>query len=273
MLDAVAQLPQHGVGDVQRILGHEINAHALGPHQPHHLLDLVQQRGRCVVEQQVRFIEKENQLGLVHVAHFGQLFIQVGQEPEQKNGVQPRRLHQFVGGQHVDHAAPLGIGAHQVGHVQHGFAKELFGALRFQRQQAALDGAHAGGGHIAVAGLELGRTVRHVLQHGAQVFQVKQQLAFIVGHLEYQGQDPFLRVVQFQDARQQQWPHIGNGGPHRQALLAEHVPEGDGAGAPRGLVQAQAFQPLGQFGAGHPRLRYTGQVALHVRHEHRRADA
>ena len=98
-------------------------------------------------------VEEEDQLGLFHVAHFRQLFVQVAQQPEQEDRVQARRLHEFVGGQHVDDAASLGVGAHQVGHIEHGLAEELLGPLRLQRQQAALDRAHAGGRHVAVTGL------------------------------------------------------------------------------------------------------------------------
>ncbi|MNT70464.1 hypothetical protein D3C72_2088570 [compost metagenome] len=123
---------------------HEIHAHSLGPDQAHHLLDLVQQRRRRVIEQQVGFVEEENQLGLVHIAHFRQFFVQVRQQPKQEDGVQARRLHQLVGGQHVDHAPALGVRAHQVGDVQHRFAEEFLRALRLQRQQTALDGADAG---------------------------------------------------------------------------------------------------------------------------------
>ena len=72
-------------------------------------------------------VEEEDQLGLFHVAHFRQLFVQVAQQPEQEDRVQARRLHEFVGGQHVDDAASLGVGAHQVGHIEHGLAEELLG--------------------------------------------------------------------------------------------------------------------------------------------------
>jgi pimeloyl-ACP methyl ester carboxylesterase len=56
------------VRDVQRVLGHEIHADALGPHQPHHQLDALDQHLGRLVEQQVRLVEEEHQLGLFQVA-------------------------------------------------------------------------------------------------------------------------------------------------------------------------------------------------------------
>jgi hypothetical protein len=64
VLDAVAELAQDLVGHVVRVLRAEVDAHALGADQPHHLLDPLQQRRRAVVEQQVRLVEEEHQLGL-----------------------------------------------------------------------------------------------------------------------------------------------------------------------------------------------------------------
>ena len=42
MLDTVAQLAQHLVRDVQRVLRDKINAHALRADQPYHQFDLFQ---------------------------------------------------------------------------------------------------------------------------------------------------------------------------------------------------------------------------------------
>ncbi len=63
MLHAVAQLGEHLVRHVDRVLRHEIDADALRADQPHHLLDLVHQRLRRVVEQQMRLVEEEHELG------------------------------------------------------------------------------------------------------------------------------------------------------------------------------------------------------------------
>ena len=65
VLHAVSQLAEDHFGNIQWILRDEINAHALGTDQPHDLLDLVFRARRKVGEQQMSFVEKEDQLGFV----------------------------------------------------------------------------------------------------------------------------------------------------------------------------------------------------------------
>ena len=91
VLHAVAQLRQHGDGYVGGVLSDQIDADALGAHQPHHQFDAFQQRLGRVGEQQVRFVEEEGHFGLLGVADFGQGFEQFGQQPQQEGGVQARR--------------------------------------------------------------------------------------------------------------------------------------------------------------------------------------
>jgi hypothetical protein len=105
-----------------------------------------------------------------------------------------------------------------------GSPKNLSAPCVLHLQQAALDGAHAGGADVAVLRGEALGVVPHVLQHGAQVLQVQQQHARVVGDLEHQVQHAGLGLVQVQHARQQQRAHVGDGGAHRVALFAEHVP-------------------------------------------------
>jgi hypothetical protein len=142
---------------------------------------------RRVVEQQMRLVEEEHQLRFVEIAGFRQVFEQLGEQPEQQRGVHLWRLHQLVGGEDVDDALAF-VGLHQVFDVQHRFAEQFVAALRFQAEQAALDGADAGGGDVAVFGGELFGVFADELQHRAQVFQVEQQQLIVVGDLEYQIQ-------------------------------------------------------------------------------------
>ena len=113
---------------------------------------------------------------------------------------------------------------HEVLDVEHGLAKELLAALALDLQQPALDGAHAGGADVAVFGGELLGVVTHVLQHGAQVFQVQQQHAVVVGDLEHEVEHTELCFVQVEHAAQQQRAHVRHRCAHRVALLAKHVP-------------------------------------------------
>ena len=172
----------------------------------------------------MRFVKKEYQLGFFRVANLGQLLKQFGQHPQQKSGVQPRRIHQLVGAKDIDDAMAGAVSLHEVADVEHGLAKKLVAALAFDLHQAALDCAHAGGADVAVFGGELAGVVAHVLQHGAQVFQVKQQHAVVVGDLEHQVEHAGLSLVEVEHAAQQQRAHVGHGGAHRVPLLAKHVP-------------------------------------------------
>ena len=110
MLHAVAELREHGVGHVERVLRDEIDADALGADEADDLLHGIQQRLGRVVEQQVRLVEEEDELGLIGVAHLGQLLEQLRQHPQQERGVEPRAGHQLVGGQHIDDAAAVAVG-------------------------------------------------------------------------------------------------------------------------------------------------------------------
>jgi hypothetical protein len=104
VLHAVAELPEHRLGDVERVLRHEVHAHALGADQAHHLLDLLQERLGRIAEEQVRLVEEEDELGLVGVAQLGQLLEELREHPQEEGRVELRRIHQLVGGQDVHHA-------------------------------------------------------------------------------------------------------------------------------------------------------------------------
>src|SRR2546423_719622 len=81
VLHAVAQLCEHLIGHVDRILRHQINPDALRAYQPNDLFDLIEQRLWRIVEQQMRFIEKKHELGFWRIAGLWQLLEQLGQHP------------------------------------------------------------------------------------------------------------------------------------------------------------------------------------------------
>ena len=98
VLYAVAKLAQDGVGNIERILRHAIDADAFAAHPPHHPFDALDQCGRRVLEQQMGLVENEHPLGLFRRADVRPGFQQLRQQPQQERRVQPRRGHEFVGG-------------------------------------------------------------------------------------------------------------------------------------------------------------------------------
>ena len=175
-------------------MGDEIYAYAFGAYQPHNELDALKQDFGCFVKQQVGFVKEKNQFGFFQVAHFGQLLKQLREHPQQKRGIQARGLQQAVGGEYVDYALAV-YGLHQVVDVEHGFAKKLLAALRFNLQQTTLNSAHACRADVAVRGAKLARIVAHILQQAAQVFQIKQQQAVVICHLKDNMQHASLYFV------------------------------------------------------------------------------
>ncbi len=270
MLHAVAELAQHLVRHVDRVLRDEEHADALGADQAHDLLDPVEQRLRRVVEQQMRLVEEENELRLVEIADFRQLLEQLRQQPQQERRVEPRALHQLVGDQDVDGAAAVAAGTHQVLQLQRRLAEELGAALVLQHQKLALDGADRGLGDIAVLRGQFVGVLGEEGQHGAHVLEVEQQQPLLVGDAERDVEHALLHVVEVHHPRQQQRPHLGDGGAHRMTLLAEHVPEHGGKFV--GLVgEAHVLGALDQRILGLADRGDARQIALDVGGEHRHA--
>jgi hypothetical protein len=109
------------------------------------------------------------------------------------------------------------------------------------------------------------------VHQGAQILQVEQQQALLVCDSKANAEDALLGLVQAQQPRQQQWPHLGHGGPDRMALLAEQVPEHRRKAARRVLGQADRGGALLELRIGRAGLADPGEVALDVGHEHRHA--
>jgi hypothetical protein len=79
--------------------------------------------------------KKKTSLGLSRSPTSGKLLEQLGEQPEQEGRVEPRIGHQLIGGQHVDDAAPVAVGPHQVVDIERRLAKEQLALLVLQHQQ------------------------------------------------------------------------------------------------------------------------------------------
>jgi hypothetical protein len=140
-----------------------------------------------------------------------------------------------------------------------------------QGQQSALDGADRLLADVAVLGGERACVLGRPLQHGLQVLEVEQQQSLLVGDLEDDVQNAFLRVVELQQAGHQHGADLRHCRAHRMALLAEQVPV-DRREGPAGI--AFDLELLGTLDGARivaAGLADARQVAFDVGHEDRNA--
>ena len=273
MLDAVAELAQNHLGHVGGVLGDEIDPDPLGADQPRHLFNLGNQRLGRVVEQKMRLVEEKDQLWLFGIAHLGQFLKKLGQQPQKEGRIKPGSgIHQLVGSQQVDHAAPLRVHAHQVGQFQRGLAEHLRGTLIFQNQKAALDRPDRSGRDQPIARRNLAVVFGDEGQKRLQVLQIQKRQFFFIGQTEGDVQHALLRFGQLQKTAQEQGSHLGYSGADRVALFAEQIPEGD---RKRLILQIKPdggrplHERLMQLVLRRSGLRDAGQIAFDIGHEHR----
>ena len=138
------------------------------------------------------FVEEEDQFRLVRIPHFRELFEQFRQQPQQEGGIEFRAVDEAGGVQHAHDTASVGGGAHHVAQFQGRFTFAL------HDQQVALQGAQRGRGDVAIflAEFVADFLVAHMGEQFAEVFQVQQQEAVIVGIFEGDVQHTFLRIGQ-----------------------------------------------------------------------------
>ena len=105
------------------------------------------------------------------------------------------------------------------------------------------------------------------LQQRPQVLEIEKGEAFLVGNAEGDVERAFLRIREAHEARQQQRPHLGDGGADGVALLAEQVPEDGGRGFEAIVVEADGLGALDEEILGLALHADAGEVALHVRRE------
>jgi hypothetical protein len=111
-----------------------------------------------------------------------------------------------------------------------------------------------------------------LLEHGAQVAQIQQQQAVVVGDAKHQLQHAFLGVVEIEHPCQKRRPQVRDGRAQGVALLAEDIPQRHRTAPPGRRRLAHGGQALGDLRVAAAGLGQAGQVALDVGHEHRHAD-
>ena len=267
VLDAIAEFAKDGVGNVLGILGDEEDADAFGADEADHLFDLFEQDGGHVIEEEVGFVEEENEFGFGEVADFGEVFEELGEEPEQKGAVDAGSEHEAVGGEHIDDAATGGIGLEEVVEVESRFCEEAIAALLIEGHEATLDGADAGRGDVAIAGGKGGGVFPDVGQEGSQVFEIQKEEAVVIGRLEDDVEDPGLGFIELEEAGEEDGTHFGDRGAYGMAFFAEDIPERDGVGGEGEVLEMQEAGAFLDAGVGQAGSADAGEVAFDVGQE------
>jgi hypothetical protein len=208
MLHAVAELGQHRLRHVQRVLGDEIDADALGADQAHHLLDALDQRARRVVEQQMRLVEEEDELRLVRIADFRQFLEQLRQQPEQEGRVEARDSSSAC-------RRPARLIAPRPSRVVR-MMSAIFSAGSPKKLLAPCCSSTSSSRWIApTEALDIAvrwKSRRHsrpcIASSACRSLRSSSSRPLLVGDLEGDVDDAFLRVVEVHQPRQQQRPHL-----------------------------------------------------------------
>ena len=143
------------------------------------------------------------------------------------------------------------------------FAEKIRRALIFKDQQPALDRADRRGRHISIGLGHLRRRVAEMLQQRPEILEIDEQQALFVGELEGDVENAFLNIVEFEQARQEQRPHIRYSGADRMPRLPEEIPKRDRK-IVRLIGDPDLLRPLDKVRLRVSRHRDAGQIALDI---------
>ncbi len=111
----------------------------------------------------------------------------------------------------------------------------------------------------------------HPREQRLQILQIEQQQSLLVGDTERRIQHAALRVVQFEQIREQQRTHFRHRRAHGVTGLSVHVPERDRITALLIILARNQAETTIGFLVRLTGRRDSGEVALHVGREHRHA--
>src|SRR5262245_33285607 len=272
VLDAIAELAEDLVGHIVGELRAKVHADALGPDDAHDLLDALTERGWGVRKEQVGLVEEEDELGLVAIAHLGQRLEELGEQPEEEARVEPRLEHELVGGENVHDTAPAQVGAQEIGELEGRLPEEARPAFPLDRQQGPLDGRDGRGADQAVLRGDLLAMIGHEAQEGAQVVEVEQEEAAVVGELEGDLEHARLGVVDLEHAGKEARPDLADGAAHGMPGLAVEIPEDHRVRLGSVARHSDLGHALLELLVGTSGRAEARHIPLHVRHEHGNAE-
>src|SRR3954471_20450351 len=265
VLHAVAQLGEYVARNILRRLRDEEHANALRPNQPHRLRDAVEERLARTVEQEVRFVEEEDELRLVEVTHLGKLLEKLREQPHQRGREQLRFVLHRRKLQAGDQPAPVGRRTQQVGDVELRLAEELGASAVLETDQRTQEHTHrlrrqtadAGELCLAVVGVEEG-------QQRAQVGKIEQRQTLVIGVAEDEPQRLLLGLVGLEHFREQLRAEVGDRGPHRHSRADPAEGEELHRKGRRREIDSELGVPLGARAVHRPGAGHPGHIAFHI---------
>src|SRR5262249_43126485 len=113
----------------------------------------------------------------------------------------------------------------------------------------------------------------YIYGNGAQILEIQERHVFIGGAPKQDVEDALLGFVELHQPRQQQRPHILDGGPDRVTLLAKQIPKQGWKGDIGPVVEPDLFGALDEALLLLARGGNTGKIALDVGGKYRHPGA
>ena len=152
MLYLMAELREHSIRDVARVLGDKVHADALRADELHHLLDLLDERLRCAIKKKVGLIEEEDHLRLLRVPDLRHLLEKLAQHEEHEGRVDQRILNRRLRVEDIDHATADTVRTEEIRDVDRRFTEERITTGGFKRDDGTQNRIQRGRRHIAILG-------------------------------------------------------------------------------------------------------------------------
>ncbi|OPZ53356.1 MAG: hypothetical protein BWY89_01753 [Bacteroidetes bacterium ADurb.BinA012] len=114
MLHLQAKLSQHRSRHIHRVLGDEVNSHALGTYKFDYCFDLFKKNLACLTENEVCLINENHQFRLWNVTLLRHGIVNLGKQRKHECGEKLRLVLDVCQPDDVNVSVPAGVSPHQV---------------------------------------------------------------------------------------------------------------------------------------------------------------
>src|SRR3954454_13849208 len=196
MLHLHSELTKDVVRDVGRQLRAKENPHTFGPDQFDHGFDLIEERLFRVGENEVRLVDKKNELGFLHVAYFRQGGVELGQQLEHERGKKFRPILHIAEPKNGDGAETID-NPQKILNFKRRLPEKLFRALLLEFDQLTQDKRTRGCWNQSIfrGHIRLGFT-GDVFEDFFEVLQIEQRQMFVVAEFVDHSDQTRLRFVE-----------------------------------------------------------------------------